>query len=94
MKTSEYAWSRGGAESAYALLRDAVLVAVALPATLAAYQLHHLLHGKPAALHWLLGALLPTLAIGVRASRLWWDGVIVHSVIIGSVLGAALAAIL
>jgi len=94
MKTPEHTWSRPGAESAYALLRDAVLVAAALPTTLAAYQLHHLLGDAPALLHWTVGAIPAVLVTVMRAARLWWDGVIVHAVVIGSVLGAVLAAVL
>ena len=52
MKTPDQIWNRPGAESAYALLRDAVLVAAALPTTLAAYQLHHLLGTTPVLVHW------------------------------------------
>jgi hypothetical protein len=94
MNTTDPTWGRAGAESAYALLRDAVLVAAALPTTLAAYQLHHLLGTTPALVHWATGAVAPLLVAAVRASRLWWDGVIVHAVLIGSVLGAVLAAVL
>lgn len=76
------------------IVRDFVLVILAGATAFASYYLHHELLGPhtSAGWHWAAGIALVAVVAIPTETRTWWEGLLVHAVIVGSVLGVIAAA--